>query len=75
MKMQGKWVGKWVGEWVGGWWVNRRNRYHQLHEAGCDGVILRTLLWGLIVAAVYATVHKAMEGRGDLEAYSHIPDS
>ena len=33
-------------------WGNRWNRYHQLHEAGCGGVILRTLLWELIVAAL-----------------------
>lgn len=68
-------VAGWVNGWVAGW-VNRWNRYHQLHEAGCGGVILRTLLWELIVAAVYTTVQKETERReGDLEPYFHIPDS
>ena len=57
-------------------WVDRWIRYHQLHESGCGGDILRTLLWELIVAAVYTTVQKEMERReGDLEAYFHISDS
>ena len=57
-------------------WADRWNRHHQLHESGCGGDILGTLLWELTVAAACTAAQKETERtEGDSEAYFHISDS